>query len=985
MNNLYQLITRLAVWLWFKYLEPKHEIIVVHDVYDSSTNEVYFHHDICQFLVEYFQGKRPENLKIYHGSISLESEVTPKTASDIQKLQQLKGRIYVVRYPAVMGWDDILYAVIAVISVATSIYSILTMPKTNAAALGSSNNELANRSNQARLKARIPDIYGQLRAYPDLIAQTYTIYENGIEIEECLMVLGRGYYRIHDMCDGDTDVANISGTSVSVYDPGGSITGTAQYQVGDVLNYAPRYVRKSSSINGQTIENPNKAKLETSDLYFENPNIIRASNSDLNFTDYFASGDKIQIVGAVFGTLDQSLSGQITAAANQTLIIESADYIDDVGSFKAINLSGFSVDVTIDKQVESTDSTGKTVTTTESETTRYDLSGQYVVSSVGFEQKAGMYYYTVTLSGPKSVNYNWNYITNDSVPTAASAIFQNSDNEIDLDGVYTISTVTAFTEATDQTPALNSSIALTGASAINEDWDNLKYLPNGSTQGQVVEVRFDAVESRYVGWFNFNASDAEQVILNLFFPNGLFYQSSKGGVYDDQMTVVVEIQHLENDQPVGNIQTEYHTIIASNKSQFGRTLFINLKQKGEFRFRLSRTTATKTDKTQDTCKIKDVYASSNLLKDSYDGVTIIRSKTIATDGALSVKERKLNCLVTRKLAIDGTGERVVTKDAGQALINLALDPYVGRRSIKEVDIEQIKAEIDKIKAYFGSSAAAEFSYTFDDDKLSFEEQAGMIASACFSETIRFGNQLRLKFEQPQDHSVLLFNHRNKVPGSEKLTYTTKVTNSYDGIELEYTSPDDDSRVTYKVPVDGSAKNPQKISTSGIRNDAVAKTRAWREWNKLQYSDMACEFDALDESELLQRNDRILVATNTQLDTQDGEVIAVDQLTLSMSQDVEIDDTASYYCYLQLSDGSVDMIPCVAGEYSNQIVLQRLPLKPLVTDADRYVKTLYTVVKASDADTQAFMLTELAPNDQMTNKLTCINYTDRYYEKDHSFM
>lgn len=982
MNTLYQLTIRFMVWLWFKYLEPKHEIIVVHDVYDSSTNEVYFHHDICKFLVEYFQGQRPENLKIYHGCISVASEVTPKTASDIHKLQQIKGRIYIVIYPTF--WMAVFW-VITAISAAYSVYSILTMPKTNAAALGSSNNELANRSNQARLKARIPDIYGELRAYPDLIAQTYTIYENGIEIEECLMALGRGYYRIHDMCDGDTDVANISGTSVSVYDPGESITATAQYQVGDVFNYAPRYVRKSSSINGQTIENPNTSKLETADLYFESPNIIRASNSSLDFTSYFSKSDKIQLVGAVFGTVDQAISGQVVARANQTLLIKSDSYIDDVGSFKAINLSGFSIDVTTDKQVETTDSTGKKVTTTESETTRYDLSGQYVVSSIGFEQLNGMYYYTVTLSSPKSVNYNWNYITTDSNAVTASATFQDSDNEINLDGVYTISTVTAFTSATDQTPALNSTLTLVGASAINDDWDKLKYLSNGSTQGQVVEVRFDAVESRYVGWFDFNDASAEQVILNLFFPNGLFYQSSKGGIYDDQMTVVVEIQHLENDQPVGNIQTEYHTIIASNKSQFGRTLFINLKQKGEFRFRLSRTTATKTDKTQDTCKIKDVYASSNLLKDSYDGVTVIRSKTIATDGALSVKERKLNCLVTRKLAIDGTGERVVTKDAGQALINLALDPHVGRRSTDEVDIPQIKAEIDKIKAYFGSSTAAEFSYTFDDDKLSFEEQAGMIASACFSETIRFGNQLRLKFEAPQDNSVLLFNHRNKVPGSDKRTYKFNIDNDYDGIELEYTSPDDDSRVTYKIPTDGSAKNPQKISTSGIRNDAVAKTRAWREWNKLLYADTACEFDALDESELLQRNDRILIADNTQLDTQDGEVIEVNQLTLSMSQNVEMDNTASYYCYLQLSDGSVDMIPCTVGEYTNQVVLQRLPLKPLVTDADRYVKTLYTVVKAADADTQAFMLTELAPNDQMTNKLTCMNYTDLYYEKDHSFM
>ncbi|WP_228261876.1 hypothetical protein [Acinetobacter baumannii] len=40
---------------------------------------------------------------------------------------------------------------------------------------------------------------------------------------------------------------------------------------------------------------------------------------------------------------------------------------------------------------------------------------------------------------------------------------------------------------------------------------------------------------------------------------------------------------------------------------------------------------------------------------------------------MSIKERKLNCLVNRKLPVDGTGPLHVTRSAGQALINLALD------------------------------------------------------------------------------------------------------------------------------------------------------------------------------------------------------------------------------------------------------------------------------------------------------------------------
>lgn len=78
------------------------------------------------------------------------------------------------------------------------------------------------------------------------------------------------------------------------------------------------------------------------------------------------------------------------------------------------------------------------------------------------------------------------------------------------------------------------------------------------------------------------------------------------------------------------------------------------------------------------CKVKDVYLAAQTDKTSYPGVTVIRSRTIATDGALSVKERKLNCLVTRKLMMDGTGALQATRDAGQALIGMALDEYIGR-------------------------------------------------------------------------------------------------------------------------------------------------------------------------------------------------------------------------------------------------------------------------------------------------------------------
>ena len=120
-------------------------------------------------------------------------------------------------------------------------------------------------------------------------------------------------------------------------------------------------------------------------------------------------------------------------------------------------------------------------------------------------------------------------------------------------------------------------------------------------------------------------------------------------------------------------------------------------------------------------------------------------------------------------------------------------------------------------------------------------------------TNSFGSKLRLNFEQPKEIPTLLFNHRNKVPKTEKRTQSFGLSKDYDGVEIEYTSPIDDARVTYVAPEDSLQNNLMKINTTGLRTVEQAKTRAWREWNKLYYQRVTCEFEGLDESNLLSQN------------------------------------------------------------------------------------------------------------------------------------
>lgn len=945
------------------------KVIIIRDQFSQDKTEATVD-DVCKYLAEQFD-KFPENARIYHNYVSEATNITPKNTADIERLQSLEGTFYVVVHPAIAFAviAKIAFWVVTAISAAYSVYMIATMPKPNTGGIGSSNNELAARANQARVKSRIPDIFGTVRSYPDLIAVTYTYYQNGIEIEECLMAIGRGYYQIHDCRDGDTPAGAINGVSVSIYEPGIPLVGdTAFYRIGQVFNSLPLSVKKSASINGQTLQPPSDRVLSDEDnnagIYFTTGGVINRKNTGINFTSYFKAGDAINIQGAAYGVKDAILSGTATVKPGGIITIQSSENVPDYASFQGILLTGATFEIiveTIDPETEEVIST---------ESVFRDLSGQYDISSIARAISGTGYLYTIALSQPKNTNFNWEFVAQNHT-VAAGISLNKSSNSVVLDGAYTISSITS------------STITLATPSSINPDWLKIPDLLGGTTYNLVSSVDLDLVTDKWVGWFDVEFDDPTEAIFNFYFPQGLYNMTSKGKVGEGFVEITIQYRYLGETTVYTRKHYEYRK---GNKDTFGITIREVLRGYGEgISFRIAKTRQKSGNSPVTECKVKDVYLAAQTDKTSYPGVTVIRSRTVATDGALSVKERKLNCLVTRRLMVDGTGALQATRDAGQALINMALDEYIGRRSSTEIDIPQIKSEIQKIKTYFGSNAPAEFCYTFDDDNLSFEEQAAMVASACFSETYRYGNKLRLKFEAPQENSVLLFNHRNKVPGSEKRTYNLGIDKDYDGVELEYTSPDDDLRVTYAIPENGSARNPLKITTSGIRNHAVAKTRAWREWNKLRYQTESVEFDALDESNLLVRNDRILVADNTSIKTQDGEVDAVDGLTLTLSQNVEMQDGVTYYIHLQLKDATVDMIQCLPGEYMNQVILTRAPLQSLVIEEDRFIKTAYQIVEAQTASSSAFLLTEASPNDEMSNRLTCINYDARYYEKDHTYI
>lgn len=262
----------------------------------------------------------------------------------------------------------------------------------------------------------------------------------------------------------------------------------------------------------------------------------------------------------------------------------------------------------------------------------------------------------------------------------------------------------------------------------------------------------------------------------------------------------------------------------------------------------------------------------------------------------------------------------------------------------------------------------------------------MIAEAVFCRAYRRGSVIRLFFERATEDSTILFNHRNKLPGSEQRTDGSD--EEYDGVEFQWIDPANDAPVTIYLPEDRSAVNPLRVESVGVRTQEQAHIHAYRRWNKIRYHDQATEFDALPEANLLRVSERVLCADNTLARSQDGDILHVneeDNRLVTLSQPFNWGD-GPYVIFLQGGDGLVESMAVVSGGSPRLALLQRMPRAPVICRGAGYNATGYIITEAGDDRTaKPFILTEKnEPNDDGTVPLKAINYDARYYQNDLDF-
>ncbi|MFK7421214.1 host specificity factor TipJ family phage tail protein [Acinetobacter baumannii] len=568
------------------------------------------------------------------------------------------------------------------------------------------------------------------------------------------------------------------------------------------------------------------------------------------------------------------------------------------------------------------------------------------------------------------------FVSNDRVEIT-NASFTFNGQTYDLNGTYSVLSV-----ADDR-------MTLSNPAAVNANWLKLKELNNQQTAA--LSPKISSIGEKWIGPFILDNVERSRVLCNFVATNGLYTVSSGGNQGAVNVTIEVEVTPVnESGAAIGNPMLKQIILKGSAKSRqtVGATLDMVTFQ-GRCSVRARRLTPTPAVTTVvDEVKWQALYGAYPLQSTVYEHETVFRARTYATTGALSVKSRKINFDLQRMLPTYKNGamttELYPTSSFADALVSMALDDKIGRRSIDEIDLENIYRTYNDVVDYFGTPLAAEFCTTIDDTNLSFEELVTNLCDAVFCTAYRQNNKLKLYFERPTDNSVMLFNFRNIIPDSYKHDLTFGVMDDYDGLIYEYTDPTDDSRINIYLP-DKGAKNPKEVKSVGVRNKWQAHFNAYRIWNKLRFQRKSITFDAAPESELLVLRDRIAVADYRNGIHQSGEVVQQEGLILTLSHDVDFIAGKSYVIYLQMGDGTVDLIPVTPGPVKNKVVLGRLPNGALKLSPDDFVNTIYTVVNDDTKGSLPYLVAKREPADQFSNTITAINYDERYYLNDKDFI
>jgi hypothetical protein len=983
-------------------------IILGHNTLDPST---WSKHedvtDVCAFLAEQFGPKFPDTGRIYHELVDKQHDVTPSSDDDIDKLQGLTGTLYVLIFPGAVP-----IIVQGAVLIATSIVSWLLSPSPKPPpprlqqVTGSPNNKLGDRQNTARVLARIPYILGQVRATPDLLAQPYTIYdENNREVEIAYMCVGVGPLSITDIRDGDTLATEIEDMSVGVYNVGNIPTGVdgtsiRDFQIGPFISDPVFTVRKVEAVNGNPLVPQNsfvilgdlpidnrssglslvswwdkvrfKADLlvlspTTGQIYVGSDNAAKVRVGDI--LKIFFPKDRVTTPDGlqIFPTrtlLDLNQTQVWQAIQNGTGPIPDLSFDVTVTAIDAgwILIPNSVLHVSIPAGAASTE-WGRIATYAAGlQSTHTDLvntigNGGCIITPVAPDGEGrewvGPFFVDDPIAPPNTRTVVCNFVAQDGLYVDDGTTTKGFDVDIEVEVTAADSLGFPVGSPASQTFTIKGSIASRNTRAVTAR------ISSAEVQGRFL-IR--ARRLTRTPW----KQDAPSQFAGTISPS----------IFIDVPAIATD---LYPTSPITGPRLPRNGG-GSSPTDTKNSAFLPFK-----------------GQSQDAILWTHCYSLTTVTPLSFGQVTTLHVRTVGTEGATNIKNRKISCMAFRIQTVwngtSFTGTPTTDNKGENCLFTILKDNTIGNLPDSQIDFPGIAAAFAQVRAFFGGATsggiggdeAGQFNYTFDKDETTLEETISTICQACFCIPYRQGNIIKVRADLASAASSLLINHRNRVPDSETRNVNFGTEEDFDGVRIDYTEVDINNPTnyaikTYTIPPLNIAAKPKQLAIPGIRTRKHAAWHAWRAYNRILYQNMTCEVRATEEAAIVAVNDRILIADGTRHTTQDGEIEAVSGTTLTTSQPVNTSGAPSTI-FLQHTDGTVETIPIASNPDLHTIVLASPPSVTLVTNPDSGVPTGYVVVRNDSNQSTAFLVAEKECTDSGVYQLTSTNYSHSFYWND----
>ncbi|MCT0080778.1 MoaD/ThiS family protein [Proteus mirabilis] len=277
-------------------------------------------------------------------------------------------------------------------------------------------------------------------------------------------------------------------------------------------------------------------------------------------------------------------------------------------------------------------------------------------------------------------------------------------------------------------------------------------------------------------------------------------------------------------------------------------------------------------------KLEEVFIVRERINEVHEEDTLVKVTVRATEAPTGTRERKYNALATR---------HVISYDMNSRSVDYTLRPS---RSFADavahtwlVTAGQPESTIDLYGLYsiyesLPDKRLGYFDYTFDDEDVSLGQRIETICNV--ARVISFWDNGVLTFtrEEEKQYPSGTFNRANTTGNGFSLSYDMTMPSGNDGVEIEYVNPKTNKKTYLKYRIEDNkivnkpAKNPNKITIHGCRNEYQATDRALLEMDRLIHQRMSISVQTLADGDYVYPGDLIIVADTYDKNQQAGYIV-----------------------------------------------------------------------------------------------------------------